>query len=618
MDNLARLVTVFDEEGAQQLINKLKQVEAGSKSAETATEQMTDATKKAATGVKMYSGALGENDAHVKAFLANQKAMKVANDNATKSTRALSAAGLNLSRQFSDVGVSLASGINPLMVLIQQGPQIADGFQVAAAAGLSFKAVLTGLWAQVTPLIAAFAPWIAGLAAVGAGVWYLVDAHKKHEERLDAVNKSIEEQRKALEASGPLIMGMKTGADLASEGLSNFDRWLKTSNISLAEQNRLLRENALQELNRRALKANDERIAAQSNVDTLEKENFGRSRGARVYRGKGSFLGGMNSKGYAEYEKKAYTAQENLRIATEKANSYAAMQATAGQSPTNAFADPVPKGRKDTAKEIAKAAAMRDGRYKSSGGKVIDLTSIATVGQENYTPGHLSKYKPPGSSGDPTINGDPMVDSADEASKKLQDTLDKRAKDRVASEKLMWDGLVALSSSGNKKLAAIGKAAAIAQATIDGINAVQKALSAFPPPFNIAAAALVGGLAAANVAKIAGVKGFRDGGWTGSGGVGQVAGVTHGQEFVVKAGPAAANRAELEAMNAGRAVPANPANSNSRGGSRRTTINNYSLGTGNLVTERVYSDFESRVARSQEDTLRMVPGVIAKHTKNKG
>lgn len=46
---------------------------------------------------------------------------------------------------------------------------------------------------------------------------------------------------------------------------------------------------------------------------------------------------------------------------------------------------------------------------------------------------------------------------------------------------------------------------------------------------------------------------YETGGWTG-GQRGRVAGVVHGEEFVVKAGPAAANRAVLEAMNSGRSI----------------------------------------------------------------
>lgn len=71
-----------------------------------------------------------------------------------------------------------------------------------------------------------------------------------------------------------------------------------------------------------------------------------------------------------------------------------------------------------------------------------------------------------------------------------------------------------LSKSENSKLAAIGKAAAMTQATIDGVVAVQKALAGSAPPMNYAMAAAVGVAAAANVAKIAGqgLPGFAFGG----------------------------------------------------------------------------------------------------------
>lgn len=83
-------------------------------------------------------------------------------------------------------------------------------------------------------------------------------------------------------------------------------------------------------------------------------------------------------------------------------------------------------------------------------------------------------------------------------------------KQRQANFKSTMDTIASLSQSGNKELAAIGKAAAITNATIDGYAAVQKALASAPPPFNFALAALVGAATAANVAKIAGV-GFNKG-----------------------------------------------------------------------------------------------------------
>jgi hypothetical protein len=63
--------------------------------------------------------------------------------------------------------------------------------------------------------------------------------------------------------------------------------------------------------------------------------------------------------------------------------------------------------------------------------------------------------------------------------------------------------IATLQENSTGELAAIGKAAALTKATIDGYVAVQNALANVPYPFNFAAAALVGVAAAANVAKIA-------------------------------------------------------------------------------------------------------------------
>jgi hypothetical protein len=63
--------------------------------------------------------------------------------------------------------------------------------------------------------------------------------------------------------------------------------------------------------------------------------------------------------------------------------------------------------------------------------------------------------------------------------------------------------LAGLQSSSSKELALIGKAAAIAQATMDGYVAVQKALASAPPPWNYALAAAVAVKTGAQVAGIA-------------------------------------------------------------------------------------------------------------------
>jgi hypothetical protein len=94
---------------------------------------------------------------------------------------------------------------------------------------------------------------------------------------------------------------------------------------------------------------------------------------------------------------------------------------------------------------------------------------------------------------------------------------DKQAKERIQNQSDTFNKIATLSDSNNRTLAVIGKAAAITQIAIDGPQAVTKALAAFPPPFNFAAAALVGTAVAAQAAKVAGVA-FESGGIVGQSG----------------------------------------------------------------------------------------------------
>jgi len=76
-------------------------------------------------------------------------------------------------------------------------------------------------------------------------------------------------------------------------------------------------------------------------------------------------------------------------------------------------------------------------------------------------------------------------------------------KQRVAQVQSTLGLIAGLTASTNKTLFAIGKAAAISNATISGIEAVNKTYAFYPAPFGFPLAALVGAAAAANVAKIA-------------------------------------------------------------------------------------------------------------------
>lgn len=106
---------------------------------------------------------------------------------------------------------------------------------------------------------------------------------------------------------------------------------------------------------------------------------------------------------------------------------------------------------------------------------------------------------------------------------------------RLEGTSSMLGQLSQLQTSKNKEMAALGKAAAIAQATIDGYRAVQAALVGPPgPPWSFAIAGVTAAMTAVNVAKIAGV-GFQQGGHTGYGADNDVAGPVHRNEYVFDA-----------------------------------------------------------------------------------
>lgn len=198
---------------------------------------------------------------------------------------------------------------------------------------------------------------------------------------------------------------------------------------------------------------------------------------------------------------------------------------------------------------------------------------------------------------------------------------------RLEGVSSMFGALASLQDSSNKELAAIGKAAAITQATIDGVLAVQKALASAPPPINYINAAAVGIAAAVNVAKIAGLK---DGGLVqGAGGPRDDKVLLWGSngEFMVNAAATARNRPLLEAMNSGMDVsrgnlparanggyigPTGPANSNAN--RPHIEINNYGTSKG-FEVQHVTDDHIRIIARDEDH--KNTPEIMAKETANR-
>lgn len=235
--------------------------------------------------------------------------------------------------QLNDIVTGLVSGQKPMQVLAQQGGQVAQIFQMAAIEAGGFKAGIRALTAEVLPFIATFGPWIAGLAAVGAAVFYVVDQQKKQAQAIDDATKRLNEQRNALGQISPLLNQAKMDADLAADGQRNFDEWLRKTNVSLAEQIRLQRIKTLTDTNEAALKAAEELRKNQEIFDKLNKPGAS---------GFSTNVGGFGTISAAaatvNKDSEAYKkAAANLKAAQEDVDRVQRRLAQQGQAPDLAF-----------------------------------------------------------------------------------------------------------------------------------------------------------------------------------------------------------------------------------------------------------------------------------------
>lgn len=127
-----------------------------------------------------------------------------------------------------------------------------------------------------------------------------------------------------------------------------------------------------------------------------------------------------------------------------------------------------------------------------------------------------------------------------------------------------------------------------------------------------ATSALSEGLAMASMA------GFESGGYTGNVGTSEIAGVVHGQEFVVNAAATARNRDTLEAMNSGASsVSSNGTNSGSGIGGVSVSIENY--GTSKDFEVQQLSESEVRIIARDEakDVVKKeTPSLVAGELRN--
>lgn len=162
----------------------------------------------AAAAAKNWGAAVAQADSHVLAYrqhldslndtLVQQDAHMAAYrgqiGGVGRGFRLTASEGLNLSRQIADIGVTSAMGMSPLLIAIQQGPQLFDIMQQAAIrSGSTIRAVMMATGAVIWTALAPLLPIIAAITAAGAVVFggFALGA-RAAEKELGGVQKSLD------------------------------------------------------------------------------------------------------------------------------------------------------------------------------------------------------------------------------------------------------------------------------------------------------------------------------------------------------------------------------------------------------------------------------------------
>jgi hypothetical protein len=159
---VASLGIAVDSRQAVTADANLRKMASASAQAEAAVSRLAGASRTASSSVQsIASGAKAEATAIAIATAKTQANTAALQANAAAS-RMASFQRRNLLFQLNDVGVSLASGMNPLMVLVQQGSQIATIYEGGVVPALKETALMAGR------MVAAFWPVTAAIGAVVA------------------------------------------------------------------------------------------------------------------------------------------------------------------------------------------------------------------------------------------------------------------------------------------------------------------------------------------------------------------------------------------------------------------------------------------------------------------
>lgn len=152
-----------------------------------------------------YDRYVGILEGRIEAATAAQAGLNAMQARGAASARLTAQESLNLSRQFADVGVSLAAGMPFWLVAIQQGSQIGDTFQIAGERGVGLTAIVKQLGGQVAGLAQRFWPVLLVTAALGGALALSARAINDNAESADQLQRRLgltSDQMKRLQKDG--------------------------------------------------------------------------------------------------------------------------------------------------------------------------------------------------------------------------------------------------------------------------------------------------------------------------------------------------------------------------------------------------------------------------------
>lgn len=208
MTDIARLGIAIDSRQAVDAKKALDDLTAAARPAAKAADDLGKASKGASSG----AADLG-------------RAIKPAKDAAAGLTQQGALARhelINLSRQIQDVGVSLASGQSPFIVLTQQGAQIADifGSSRTGTVGGAIKQIGSGIASVITPMRLLGL----GVVATGAAAYAAYSFWKTYTLQLDDTARTVETTTQSLSALQAAASFKGISGDDFNKGIANFGR----------------------------------------------------------------------------------------------------------------------------------------------------------------------------------------------------------------------------------------------------------------------------------------------------------------------------------------------------------------------------------------------------------